>query len=93
MRTEHHVHLTFFCLTDRDCAKIPYDLDFRNEYNIYNITDFTTPFPFPKWPERFIQADYTYTLTPLYAGFNTAWAVTCVIVIGKWKERAVEDSR
>ena len=63
--------------------------------------DFTTPdlssynstqFPIPEWPDRFNQVDYTNTLMWLYAGFNGAWAVTCIIAIGKWNERTVEDS-
>ena len=45
--------------------------------------DIPTPFPFP---ESFVQADYTHTLMWLYASFNVAWAVTCCIVIGKWKK-------
>jgi hypothetical protein len=52
----------------------------------------TTPFPPPKWPDTFAKADYTNNLMRFYAGFNAAWAVTCIIAIGKWKERAVEDS-
>jgi hypothetical protein len=55
-----------------------------------------TPFPlpekFPDWPDTFEQADRTYDMMALYASFNLAWAVTCLIAIGKWKERAVEDS-
>jgi hypothetical protein len=103
MRTEHQTDLTLFCLTDTDCADIPGELDFRTILeNIFTTpSDITTPdlnnstptsVPIPNWPDRFVQADYTHTLVWLYAGLNAAWAFTCLIVIGKWKERAVRDS-
>ena len=95
MPTKYHAHLTLFCLTDRECADIPTELNLENIFApspSVTTENFTTPFPFPEWPESFVQADYTHTLMWLYASFNVAWAVTCCIVIGKWKERAVEDS-
>jgi hypothetical protein len=105
MRTKHHAHLTLFCLTDTDCAEIPDQLNFTKILeNVITVPpdittpeDFTTPdYNFtgriPVWPVRFVQADYTHTMMWLYAGFNAGWAVTCFIVISKWKERAVEDS-
>jgi len=52
----------------------------------------TTPFPIPDWPDPFNQVEFTQTVASLYVGFNVAWAVTCIIAIGKWKEGAVEDS-
>jgi hypothetical protein len=55
-------------------------------------TPFPLPTTFPDWPARFNRVDDTYTLMILYASFNVAWAVTCLIAIGKWKERAVEES-
>jgi hypothetical protein len=97
-----------FCFADRDCAPIPDELDLRKILEGFitlppgvtipeNFTTdissyFTTPFPLPEWPDRFDRADDTHTLMWLYAGFNGAWAVTCIIAIGKWKERTVEDS-
>jgi hypothetical protein len=97
-----------FCFADRECADIPDELDLGEilkgfitlppglttpENFTTDISSYiTTPFPLPEWPDRFDQADYTYTLMWLYAGFNGAWAVTCIIAIGKWKERTVEDS-
>jgi hypothetical protein len=56
----------------------------------------TTPFQlsprFPDWSDRSSRVDGTNTLMILYAIFNVAWAVTCIIAVGKWKERAAEDS-
>ena len=53
----------------------------------FTIPDYlTTPFPIPELPESFVQADYTHTMMLYYVGFNAAWAVTCFIAIGKWKE-------
>ena len=94
-----------YSLTDTDCAEIPEELDFNKilekiftlppdfttpDVNFTTPDYFTTPFPIPTWPDRFVQADYTHTIMTLYAGFSAAWAVTCLIAIGKWKERAVE---
>jgi hypothetical protein len=92
-----------FCLTDRENVAIPDELDiskiienllpdFTTPSSFTTPDYFTTPFPIPDWPKRFDQADYTYTVMSLYVGFNAAWAVTCLIAVGKWKERAVEDS-
>jgi len=93
-KRKNHAHLTLFCFADSDCASIPDELDLRKILesfiptlpttpenftpDIYNIT---TPFPIPEWPDRFNQVDYTNTLMWLYAGFNGAWAVTCIIAI------------
>ena len=99
MSTKYEAHLTLFCLTDTECADIPDALNFSKILEDATIPEnFTTPVynttgsTIPDWPESFVQADYTHTLMWLYASFNVAWAVTCCIVIGKWKERAVEDS-
>jgi len=105
MPAKQHAHLTLFCLTDRDCAIIPKQLNLTEIFeelidlsnNVpttgYSTTpDFPTEFQIPEWPASFSQAEYTHTIMSLYVGFNAAWAVTCVIAIGKWKERAVDDS-
>ena len=102
-RTKHHAHLTLFCLTDSECDDIPPELEFENILgNLlppiptipdgYTTVSFTTPFPIPQWPESFNGADFTHDMMKFYVGFNAGWAVTCIIAIGKWKERAVEDS-
>jgi hypothetical protein len=107
MRTKYHAHLTFFCLIDTECHDISDELDFDKipknfvtpppdvtipEYSRTPAGYFATLFPFLESPAIFDQAEYTHTLMGLYFGFNAAWAVTCFIAIGKWKERAVEDS-
>jgi hypothetical protein len=95
-----------FCFADRDCASVPDELDLktilgRNTPLLLTIPEnsttphnsyTSTPFPIPEWPDTFGQVDYTHTLMWLYAGFNGAWAVTCIIAMGKWKEQTVEDS-
>jgi len=99
-RTKHHAHLTLFCLTDSECDDIPTELDFENIFgNVFtqpsnfNVSDnFTTPFPLPQWPGSFTGADFTHGMMKFYVGFNAGWAVTCLIAIGKWLERAVEVS-
>jgi hypothetical protein len=57
----------------------------------------TTPFPlpekFPDWPDKFSQVDNTYDMMALYASFNLAWAVTCFIAIGKWKDTSCRRFR
>jgi len=98
MRTKHYAHFTLFCVADTDCAKIPDSLNFSTILEnvppspVVTIPGSNTNSEIPAWPESFLQADYTHTVMSLYVGFNAAWAVTCCIVIGKWKERAVEDS-
>ena len=92
--------MTLFCFADRDCASVPDELDLKTILGrntplppgVTILGNSTTPFPIPEWPDTFNQADYTHTLMWLYAGFNGAWAVTCIIAMGKWKERTVEDS-
>jgi hypothetical protein len=58
----------------------------------YTIPPNFTVFDIPSWPERFDRVDSTYNVAEIYLGFNAAWAVTCFIALGKWKERALEYS-
>ena len=98
--TKHHAHLNLFFLTDSECDDIPTDLDFENILiNVFtpppysnHFDTFSTPFPLPQWQLNFTGADYTHGIMKFYVGFNAGWAVTCIIAIGKWKERAVEVS-
>jgi hypothetical protein len=45
---------------------------------------FTTPFPLPKWPDKFGPVDYTHDLMLGYAVLSVVWAVASIIIIGKW---------
>ena len=99
MPAKQLAHLTLFCLADRDCADIPNGLNLTGIFE--NLIDqfpdvlptnvyFTTPDSLLPglfdWPASFSQVEYTHTIMSLYVGFNAAWAVTCIIAIGKWKE-------
>jgi hypothetical protein len=96
MRTEHQTDLTLFCLTDPECKDVEnvFNLppDVTKTEDFITPDNFTAPFPFLERPDIPHYAEYTHILMWLYAGFSAAWAVTCFIIIGKWKERAVGDS-
>jgi hypothetical protein len=100
MRTEHQTDLTMFCLTDPECSPNRKDVEnvFTQSPDVTKTEDFktpdnfTAPFPLLGTRDNSHLAEYTHTLMSLYAGFSAAWAVTCFIIIRKWKERAVGDS-
>jgi hypothetical protein len=85
--------LTFFHVSDRECAKIPDDLDFEKKIQDALTTPFpitstpfpiTTPFALPEWPDKFGPVDYTHDLMLGYAVLSVLWAVTSIIIVGKW---------
>jgi hypothetical protein len=100
MRTEHQTDLTLFCFTVKDFPPISADLennftlppDVTTTEDFKTPDNFTAPFQFLERLDISYQVEQTYTLISLYVGFNAAWAVTCIILIGKWKERAVGAS-
>jgi hypothetical protein len=107
MHTEYHDKLTLIFLTDTECAvpfdflgfvrdfiNLPPDFTLPPGITTPDVVTLppgmTTP-SLPFWPERFNRVDDTYMLMILYASFNVAWAVTCIIAVGKLKQPALED--
>lgn len=82
--------LYFIYFFNRECATIPKDLDFEGRIQDALTTPFpitstpfpiTTPFPLPKWPDKFGPVDYTHDLMLGYAVLSVLWAVTSIIII------------
>jgi hypothetical protein len=78
--------LIFFHVSDRKCATIPDDLNFEKKIQNAVTTPFpiTTPFALPEWPDKFGPVDYTHDLMLGYAVLSVLWAVTSIIIVGKW---------
>jgi hypothetical protein len=72
---------------DRKCAFIPDDLNFEKIISgtLTTPAGFTTPFPLPAWPDTFGPVEYTHNLMLGYAVLSVLWAVTSLIIIGKWR--------